>query len=94
MIERSNCSLSHLTIEDNGNAIDVGALLANIPGLRLLMLDQARFDQDTLDRLAQGQLGPDLEHFTVREPDGVSPQELRNIIEKRLGENSKEAPFI
>ncbi|KAK2464419.1 hypothetical protein APHAL10511_003567 [Amanita phalloides] len=93
MMRRSNRPLTYLTIELFAEPISLGPILTTAPGLKLLLLDQARFDQDALDGLACGELGRYLQHFTLCNIGGRDPRRLWEMIRRRK-ENSEHHDVI
>ncbi|KAF8332170.1 hypothetical protein F5887DRAFT_1081003 [Amanita rubescens] len=90
MIEGSHYPPIHqLIIPRTKDPVDLGDLLRHTPTLTRLTLLYGALDEDTSKQLAEGRLGPNLQHLDIEEIRGVTREQFLDIISMRV-EDSKQ----
>ena len=80
-------SIQHLSITYTDDPINIANLLVASPTLTRLTIGYAVFGQTTLDELAEGRLGPNLQHLGLVNLDGAS---VRKVLDMILSRNSEQ----
>ena len=87
LMQRSNYpSIQHLSITYTDFPINIANLLIASPTLTRLTIGHVAFGQTTLGDLAEGQLGPNLQHLAVVR---LSDASLREVLDAILSRNSE-----